>query len=116
MAKVKFKKSVENPTFGLLLKNSEGTWVYGTNTMWRHMSFGTFHAGEEITVTFKQKMHVVSNIYYIDLAVSYSDAITFCEWWENAIKFSVETSERAVGIANLDSEIFIRKEAWDGQL
>ena len=116
IAKINFKKPVQNPIFGLLLKNGEGTWVYGTNTMWRHMSFGTFHAGEEITVTFKQKMYVVSNVYYIDLAVSYSDAITFCEWWENAIKFSVETSEQSVGIANLDSEIFVRKEAWDRQL
>jgi len=111
IAKIKFKKPVQNPIFGLLLKNGEGTWVYGTNTMWRHMSFGTFHAGEEIAVIFRQKLHLVSNVYFIDLAVSYSDAITYCESWENASKFSVETSERSVGITNLDSEIFVRKEA-----
>lgn len=107
VAKVKFKESVENPVFGMLLKNSEGTWVYGTNTMWQHRRFNTFYDGEEISVTFKQKMHLVSNVYYIDLAVAYSDAITSCEWWENALMFSVETSEQAVGIANLNSEIFV---------
>jgi ABC-type polysaccharide/polyol phosphate transport system ATPase subunit len=110
VAKVKFNKSVENPVFGLLLKNSGGTWVYGTNTMWQHKKFATFYAGEEITVTFKQNVHLISDVYYLDLAVAYSDAITFCEWWENAIKLSVETSERAVGIAKLDSEIFVERQ------
>lgn len=110
VAKVKFKKSVENPVFGLLLKNSGGTWVYGTNTMWQHKRFDTFYAGEEITVTFKQTVHLISDVYYLDIAVAYSDAITFCEWWENAIKLPVETSERAVGIAKLDSEIFVEKQ------
>lgn len=109
IVKIRFIKNIENPVFGLLLKNSEGTWVYGTNTMWQHKNFDIFYAGEEVSVTFKQKMYLVSGVYYIDLAVAYSDAITFCEWWENAARFSVEASKHAVGIANLDSETIIQR-------
>ena len=115
-AKIKFIKSVENPVFGLLLKNSEGTWVYGTNTMWHQMKFGTFRSGDVTYITFKQRMNVVANVYYIDLAVSYSDAVTVCQWLENAVKFTVESPSQTVGIANLNSQISVSEEAWSGYI
>ena len=106
---VRFKKNAENPIFGLLLRNSEGAWVYGTNTMWHDMKFGTFHAGEEVTVTFRQRMYLVADVYYVDPSIAYSDGITSYDWQENALRFSVTSSKRVVGISNLDSSISVQR-------
>lgn len=114
VVRVRFKKSAENPIFGMLLKNSQGVRVYGTNTMWHDMKFETFHAGEEITVTFRQRMNLVADVYYIDPSIAYPDGITSYDWRENALKFSVKTFKRAVGISNLDSCITVQRKA-DGQ-
>lgn len=114
VVRVRFKKNAENPIFGILLRNSQGAWVYGTNTMWHDMKFGTFHAGEEITVTFRQRMNLVGDVYYIDPSIAYPDGITSYDWRENALKFSVVTSKRVVGVSNLDSCISVQRKA-DGQ-
>ncbi|MBI5404054.1 MAG: ABC transporter ATP-binding protein [Ignavibacteriae bacterium] len=114
VVRVRFKKNAENPIFGILLRNSHGAWVYGTNTMWHDMKFATFHAGEEITVTFRQRMNLVGDVYYIDPSIAYPDGITSYDWRENALKFSVVTSKRVVGVSNLDSCISVQRKA-DGQ-
>ena len=79
--------------------------------MWHNMKFDTFNAGEEVTVTFRQRMYLVADTYYVDPSIAYSDGITSYDWRENALKFSVKTFKRAVGICNLDSCITVQRKA-----
>lgn len=104
---VRFNGQVKNPIFGIIVKNDLGAVVYGTNSRWQHMDFRTFEKGEEVKVIFKQPMHLIQGRYYVDAAVAYPDGLTFCDWQEMVLDFTVELSGQAEGIANLDSQIYI---------
>jgi lipopolysaccharide transport system ATP-binding protein len=102
---VKFNKSISNPIFGIIIKDDREETVYETNTRWQHMCFGTFKEGEEILVTFKQRMQLLGGRYYLNVAVAYSDGMTFCDWQERTLEFAIELPILTVGKANLDSQI-----------
>ncbi len=104
---VKFAKQIKDPIFGFIIKDDKGVTVYGTNSRWRHMMFGTFEENEEISVMFKQKMSLAGGLYYVDPAVAYADGMTFCDWRERALKFNVDSPIQNVGVCNLDSQISI---------
>jgi lipopolysaccharide transport system ATP-binding protein len=104
---VRFNKEIRNPIFGILLRSDNGSVVYGTNSRWRHINFGTFEENEEIKVVFKQKMLLTGGLYYVDPAIAYSDGRTFCDWQEKALSFIIDMPIQTMGVTNLDSQISI---------
>jgi ABC-type polysaccharide/polyol phosphate transport system ATPase subunit len=47
---VRFSERIENPVFGVSLRNDVGQTVFATTTQWSHPETGIFEAGETVTV------------------------------------------------------------------
>ena len=105
--KVKFHKKIENPHFGLTIKNENREIIYRTTTLWHYIISGLFENGEIVEVEFKQKMLLREGNYYISFAVAYSEGLSFCDWKDEILNFRVIFEKKIEGILNLNSEVVI---------
>lgn len=83
------KKTVIDPVFGMAVKNSGGTTIMGTNTVFKHIETGTIAAGHKGTIKWKVLNVFNDGEYAVDLAISHSDALEQHDWWEDALTFTV---------------------------
>ena len=56
--KVRFHQDLQDPIFAFTIKDTQGTEVTGTNTMYENVSSGPVKKGDEKTVTFTQNMNL----------------------------------------------------------
>lgn len=106
-ARVKFHADVLNPIFGIIIRASDETYLYDTNTLWRGAKTGLFKKGQEIEVDFRQKVSLVGGMYLVTVAVAYPDATRFCDWRTNVLSFHVEDDGKQKGMANLNAAIAV---------
>lgn len=104
---VRFHADVLNPIFGMIIRASDETCLYDTNTLWRGRKTGLFKKGQEIEVDFRQRLSLVGGTYLVTVAVAYADASRFCDWRTNALSFHVEDDGRQTGLVNLRTLIAI---------
>lgn len=106
-ARVKFHADVLNPIFGMIIRASDETYLYDTNTLWRAAKTGLFKNDQEVEVDFRQNLSLVGGTYLVTVAVAYPDATRFCDWRTNVLSFHVEDDGRQKGMANLNAVIGI---------
>ncbi len=106
---VLFKKRIEEPVFGIRIKDFRGNIVYGTNTRLNNISTGVFEKDDLIKVTFNQKMTLLGGEYLASPAVAYKDNMTYCDWVNDMFAINVLSRKTAEGIADLNSSIEIKK-------
>ena len=63
--RVKFNKDVSEPIFAYTFKNLQGTEITGTNTMFEGIPVGPRKAGDDIVITFRQKMDLQGGEYLL---------------------------------------------------
>ena len=63
--RVRFNKDVSEPIFAYTFKNLQGTEISGTNTMFEGIPVGPRKAGDDILITFKQKMDLQGGEYLL---------------------------------------------------
>lgn len=80
---------VVEPTFGFSLKNSGGTYLFGTNTKIQNKKIGNIENGVKGKIVWTLSNILNDGSYFIDVAVSNSDETTQHDWWEEALEFSV---------------------------
>ncbi len=105
--KIRFNKDIDDPIFGMIIRGRDGLCVYGTNTRWQHMKCGSFKSGSEIIVSFRQKMSLCRGVYSISPAIAYAEGMTFCDWRDNAVVFSVTSPIQIEGIIDLNSRLSV---------
>lgn len=72
--KVYFHMDLQDPVFAFTIKDTQGTEITGTNTMFEKISCGPVKAGESRTVTFTQKMNLQGKAHLLSLGcVGFSD-------------------------------------------
>jgi ABC-type polysaccharide/polyol phosphate transport system ATPase subunit len=67
---VRFGEQVENPVFGVSLRNDVGQTVFATTTQWSHPETGVFEAGETVTVRVQLDAWFGSGRYRISPSVA----------------------------------------------
>ena len=105
--KVAFNETVYEPIFAFTLKDSKGLEITGTNTLMKHLSFGTCHKGESITVTFTQNANIQLGKYALSLGcvtINESGVEVFHRIYD-AILFEVIGSAQMVGFYDLYSKV-----------
>lgn len=98
-------KTIENPVFGIMIKNAAAQSVLGTNTIIKKMKTGVFQPKQTIEITWKCPNVFSDGYYYIDPAVVQSDLITVCDWWEEAARFRVINEENTPYIISPDINV-----------
>ncbi|KPL06502.1 hypothetical protein AMJ85_10345 [candidate division BRC1 bacterium SM23_51] len=66
---VEFRKDIEDPIFGIMLRNRYGVEVFGTNSYLRNERTGLFRRGQTVRVFFRAPLHVGVGSYTVSFAV-----------------------------------------------
>jgi lipopolysaccharide transport system ATP-binding protein len=108
---VRFDAAVQEPVFGVMIRNRAGLEVFGTNTHLRKISTGTFQPREAAEITFDMPMHLTGGTYTASFAVHTADGHYF-DYRTDARVFEVADTPEAGGVANLPVSVSIsRREA-----
>ncbi len=92
---IKFNKTLESPIIGVLIKNSTGNTVCGTNSKILRQKTGEIKSGSTIKTEWTIPNLFSNGNYEIDVAVTYSDGITQADWWHNAARFQVYDNKQS---------------------
>jgi ABC-type polysaccharide/polyol phosphate transport system ATPase subunit len=101
---VRFRREVESPVIGFLLRNSHGIHAYGTNTKEQQLDFGTVKAGETLEVNYSFNCWLGVDQYTISLAVHSREGQAY-DWLDAALFLKVTSMSLTEGIANLNASV-----------
>jgi teichoic acid transport system ATP-binding protein len=105
--KVEFFEKVEAPIFAFTLKDTKGLEITGTNTNMKYIHTNTYHKGDQITVSFKQKANLQLGSYALSLGCVgiNEEGIEVYSRIYDALLFTIIGSAQMVGFFDLESEI-----------
>lgn len=106
--RVRFKRDVEEPVFGFLIRNRHGIHVYGTNTKLQEVSIGQVRSGETAEVSFAFNCWLGIDSFNVAVAVHSADGVSF-DWLDGALFFQVMSVTGIEGVANLDATVTARR-------
>lgn len=107
--KVRFNMDLQDPIFAFTIKDTQGTEVTGTNTMYENVSSGPVKKGDEKIVTFTQKMNLQGRSHLLSLGcvgftnnkfVVYHRLYDICN-------IDVISEKNTVGFYDMDSKVEI---------
>ena len=110
--RVKFHQDVSEPIFAFTIKDSRGTEITGTNTMYEQVFFADPKCGETRQVTFTQEMKLQGGEYLVSLGCTgYHDG-TFDVYHRlyDAFSITVVSDKNTVGYYDMNSRIEISPE------
>lgn len=99
-----------NPVFGISIRNETMNDVFVTNTAWFDPKpTGSFNAGEKVKVKINFNNLLVDGRYFVSPAIAKQDMITFHDWRENYMSFSVNSPFSKSGEVTLEHTIKIER-------
>ncbi len=104
VARIRFAEALDDPVFGVLIRNRIGVSVYGTNTELEDLHFGPVQAGDEVELRFAFACNLCPQEYTLTLASHDPDG-TAHDWLEEALLFTVTDSRFTEGVANLRADV-----------
>lgn len=84
------RAEIDNPSFGFLVKSAAGKSIMGTNMKIMRHKLGKLTKGQVLELEWYIENILASGHYAIDVAVTHSDDITVCDYWEDATKIEVQ--------------------------
>jgi len=102
------QRDVEEPIIGIGLRNSEATWVYGTNTGLQKIPTGKILAGEELRVAITLTLNLCVGAYSLSASAAPAEGQIMMDWRENLVAFDVLGQQTANGIADLKASISLQ--------
>lgn len=103
-ARIRFHRPMEEPVFGVILKNDRGDHVFVTNTMFDQIRTGSFAAGDEAVYSVAFALEVADGRHTASPAVAYQDAQRFADWQEEIAGVAVRGERLSGGIVDLSHE------------
>lgn len=87
-------QKVETPIYGFSIKNEAGEYIMGMNTKIKKVRTKDVEEGEVIEIVWKIPNVFADGVYYVNPAVERADAVTECDWLEEAVSFRVYKDEK----------------------
>jgi len=107
---VEFNKEIEDPVFGIMLRNRYGVEVFGTNTYLRGERTGLFRRGEIARVSFRVLLNIGVGSYTVSFAV-HTPAGHFYDYRVDNMVIEVLGPIPSIGLAVLPLEIEVERRA-----
>lgn len=101
---VEFRKDIEDPIFGIMLRNRYGIEVFGTNSYLRNERTGLFRRGETVRVFFRALLNIGAGSYTVSFAV-HTPAGHFYDYRVDNMVIEVLGPIPSVGLAVLPLDI-----------
>ena len=108
-ARVRFKQSMHNPVFGVIVRAEGGEYLFATNTLFDELETGTFEAGEEAVHSVRFPVWLGDGVYTVSPAVAYEDAQRFADWREELSSIAVRSERFTGGLVDLPHESWIER-------
>lgn len=107
--KVEFLEDVEAPIFAFTFKNSKGTEITGTNTMFEKAFLEGCKKGDIKEITFTQKMDLQGGEYLLSFGVTgyEGDDFTVYHRLYDAINVTVISDKNTVGYYDMNSKVTV---------
>lgn len=104
-----FNANVDNPVFGVMIKNRIGQEIFGTNTYLKKIDTGYYLEGEKVFVDFDFPMDIGVGSYTISSAI-HTIGGHFYDYRVDAFLFEVVGPLDCIGISRLDSQVSFKKD------
>ena len=105
---VRYRKRVDQPVVGILIRNRVGVSVYGTNTELEKIDIDPCSAGDQLELLFTFACNLCPLEYTLTVASHDPDGVAH-DWQEDAIRFTVSDTRYTAGVANLQARISVRR-------
>ena len=105
--KVHMEEDIPAPIFAFTIKNSKGTEITGTNTMFEKTFLEPVRAGEEKEIIFSQEMNLQGGEYLLSLGVTgyEEDDFTVYHRLYDVLNMTVISDKDTVGYYDMNSEV-----------
>lgn len=105
--KVQMNEPIQLPIFAYSIKDSKGTEITGTNTMYEKTNF---EVGKIMDVTFRQKMSLQGGEYLLSLGCTSFEADDFVVYHRlyDVCNIAVVSDKNTVGYYDMDSKITVQ--------
>jgi hypothetical protein len=113
--RILFRRDVEQPVCGFMIRNRHGINIYGTNTEQRGLALGAARAGEIIEAEFAFDCWLGQEHYFVSVAAHTAEGVAF-DWMDGVIFFRVACPVEMEGLANLNARASARRIGRDAQL
>lgn len=109
LVSIQFETKVQEPIVAYTFKNVHGTEITGTNTMYEKMDIRPCGEGEEVIITFTQKMNLQGGEYLLSLGCTgYQDgSFTVFHRLYDVCNITVVSNKNTVGFYDMNSEITV---------
>lgn len=109
LVSIQFETKVQEPIVAYTFKNVHGTEITGTNTMYEKMDIRPCEEGEEVIITFTQKMNLQGGEYLLSLGCTgYQDgSFTVFHRLYDVCNITVVSNKNTVGFYDMNSEITV---------
>jgi lipopolysaccharide transport system ATP-binding protein len=112
--RVRFERSMERPTVGMVIRDRLGNDVFGTNSFHLDAEVPDCTNGDVLIADFSLALELGPGNYSISVAVHPADShlIENCEWWDRCQVFQVVpgSGPSFVGVAALPVEVSLKKQ------
>ena len=107
--RVAFHENIQEPIMAYTFKDIRGTEITGTNTMYEKMDIRPCEEGEEVIITFTQKMNLQGGEYLLSLGCTgYQDgSFTVFHRLYDVCNITVVSNKNTVGFYDMNSEITV---------
>lgn len=108
--RVRFAGDVESPIFACTVKNLQGTEITGTNTMFEKVPVDAKKAGDEVEVTFRQRMTLQGGEYLLSFGCTgyHEGAFRVFHRLYDVLNVTCISSKNTVGFYDMESVIEVR--------
>ncbi|MGN9078257.1 ABC transporter ATP-binding protein [Oliverpabstia intestinalis] len=109
LVSIHFETKVQEPIVAYTFKNVHGTEITGTNTMYEKMDIKPCEKGDEVVVTFTQKMNLQGGEYLLSLGCTgYQDGdFTVFHRLYDVCNITVVSNKNTVGFYDMNSDVTV---------
>lgn len=109
--KVKFEEDLPSPIFAFTIKNIKGVEITGTNSMVEKAFLEPVKAGEEMDISFTQKLDLQGGEYLVSFGLTgyEGDEFTVYHRLYDALNVTVISDKDTVGYFDMNSKVEVKK-------
>ncbi len=104
-------KMIENPIFGIIIKNSQKNVVFVTNTEFKRIKTGTLSERRNYIIKFNlENVRLSSGKYFISPAIASDGVKVYYDWKNDFAFFNIFNDYNSGGIIDMEHTILIKNE------
>jgi ABC-type polysaccharide/polyol phosphate transport system ATPase subunit len=103
-ARIRFRRQMDEPIFGVVVRNERRETAFVSNTMWDSVQTGTFASGEEAVYALRFPTYLSDGRHSISSAIAYRDGQPWADWREDIVELVVRAAQYTTGVVDLPHE------------